>query len=201
MKVCVSSLTVSCPGTSKPNAAHLTVWLFLCCKRRVEGPWWVPCQLKKSFNGLRRTQGSRWKERKRKVSNSPMRGHLRANQWYLNKKEAEKMQLVARPDAYCEGLAWLFAWLYAKEQTGNIGGPRTHNPIIYGKSTKTLLKVSYMPSSWKARLHLERCHIRNFLLRHLFFSDFKVLEIGKTAAGAPPRLFFTYRLSSNFWII
>ena len=65
-------------------------------------------------------------------------------------------------------------------------GPRTHNPIIYGKSTKTLLKVSYMPSSWKARLHLERCHIKNFLLRHLFFSDFKVLEIGKTAAGAPP---------------
>ena len=102
------------------------------------------------------------------------------------KKETEKMQLVTRPGAYCEGLAWLFAWLYAKEQTGNIGGPRTHNPIIYGKSTKTLLKVSYMPSSWKARLHLERCHIKNFLLRHLFFSDFKVLEIGKTAAGAPP---------------
>ena len=54
IKVCVSC-SLRCPGTSANSAAHLTVSFFsvVPMQSMVEGPWRVPYQLKKPFEGPR----------------------------------------------------------------------------------------------------------------------------------------------------
>ena len=69
IKVCVSC-SLQCPGTSASCVAHLTVSLYLCSygsNARVEGPWRVPCKLKKPFKGSWRRQWSCLEKRKRKL--------------------------------------------------------------------------------------------------------------------------------------
>ena len=63
--------------------------------RRVEGPWWVLCQLKKLFKGPRLRRGSCWEEQKKIMF--PRWGvdlHCRqiddGKKWFFYKKEKEK---------------------------------------------------------------------------------------------------------------
>ena len=67
------------------------------------GPWRVPCQFKKPFNGLRLRQGNCLEERK--SPDLPEEGSLiqatQASQWFFKQNKKKKTELVSKP-----GVEW-----------------------------------------------------------------------------------------------